>query len=396
MKFKKALCAVMAGVTALTSVVMTVPAAAEGQSYNGLEYEVNGSEITITKYTGSDSSVYIPDMIDGRKVVKIGKEAFSGNETIEHVRFPAYLEEIWDSAFKECSSLQEAVFPVSMTYIGWSAFQNCTGISDIVFGSAVKMSFTFIGCDNVEDISLYPSESYNYNDYHHTISFNCQNLSNVYYFGEAPNKGDSFTDMFPGWTTRDYYALKSDNEKIAEFDPKSTHSIVTFDPNSGTGGTKLYALKNQQVSEPVPPEKKDCEFVGWYTNPEGKGEPWDFVMDRVSSDMTLYAKYRPLQFSVTFDAQGGSCDVKQKDYSFGLAMGELPVPTRTNYQFIGWYSRADGNGDLYTNSTIMPRSDTKLYAASFMIYMGRSDGTYVAESLGAMLPYGFTADKYMK
>lgn len=363
MKFKKALCAVMAGVTALTSVVMTVPAAAEGQSYNGLEYEVNGSEITITKYTGSDSSVYIPDMIDGRKVVKIGKEAFSGNETIEHVRFPAYLEEIWDSAFKECSSLQEAVFPVSMTYIGWSAFQNCTGISDIVFGSAVKMSFTFIGCDNVEDISLYPSESYNYNDYHHTISFNCQNLSNVYYFGEAPNKGDSFTDMFPGWTTRDYYALKSDNEKIAEFDPKSTHSIVTFDPNSGTGGTKLYALKNQKVSEPVPPEKKDCEFVGWYTNPEGKGEPWDFVMDRVSSDMTLYAKYRPLQFSVTFDAQGGSCDVKQKDYSFGLAMGELPVPTRTNYQFIGWYSRADGNGDLYTNSTIMPRSDTKLYAA---------------------------------
>lgn len=363
MKFKKALCAVMAGVTALTSVVMTVPAAAEGQSYNGLEYEVNGSEITITKYTGSDSSVYIPDMIDGRKVVKIGKEAFSGNETIEHVRFPAYLEEIWDSAFKECSSLQEAVFPVSMTYIGWSAFQNCTGISDIVFGSAVKMSFTFIGCDNVEDISLYPSESYNYNDYHHTISFNCQNLSNVYYFGEAPNKGDSFTDMFPGWTTRDYYALKSDNEKIAEFDPKSTHSIVTFDPNSGTGGTKLYALKNQQVSEPVPPEKKDCEFVGWYTNPEGKGEPWDFVMDRVSSDMTLYAKYRPLQFSVTFDAQGGSCDAKQKDYSFGLAMGELPVPTRTNYQFIGWYSRADGNGDLYTNSTIMPRSDTKLYAA---------------------------------
>ena len=35
-------------------------------------------------------------------------------------------------------------------------------------------------------------------------------------------------------------------------------------------------------------------------------------------------------------------------------------------------------------------------APSFMIYMGRSDGSYVAESLGAMLPYGFTAEKYMK
>ena len=35
-------------------------------------------------------------------------------------------------------------------------------------------------------------------------------------------------------------------------------------------------------------------------------------------------------------------------------------------------------------------------APSFMIYMGRSDGSYVAESLGAMLPSGFTAEKYMK
>ena len=35
-------------------------------------------------------------------------------------------------------------------------------------------------------------------------------------------------------------------------------------------------------------------------------------------------------------------------------------------------------------------------APDFMIYMGRSDGSYVAESLGAMLPYGFSAEKYMK
>lgn len=32
----------------------------------------------------------------------------------------------------------------------------------------------------------------------------------------------------------------------------------------------------------------------------------------------------------------------------------------------------------------------------FMIYMGRGDGTYEAVRLDALLPYGFTADKYMK
>ena len=36
-------------------------------------------------------------------------------------------------------------------------------------------------------------------------------------------------------------------------------------------------------------------------------------------------------------------------------------------------------------------------APDFMIYMGRSDGSYVAESLWrSCLPYGFTAEKYMK
>ena len=32
----------------------------------------------------------------------------------------------------------------------------------------------------------------------------------------------------------------------------------------------------------------------------------------------------------------------------------------------------------------------------FMIYMGRGDGTYEAVRLDTLLPYGFTADKYMK
>ena len=56
-----------------------------------------------------------------------------------------------------------------------------------------------------------------------------------------------------------------------------------------------------------------------------------------------------------------------------------------------------GSHDSYTMPCGVCRQVMQEFCApSFMIYMGRSDGTYVAESLGAMLPYGFTADKYMK
>ena len=35
-------------------------------------------------------------------------------------------------------------------------------------------------------------------------------------------------------------------------------------------------------------------------------------------------------------------------------------------------------------------------APDFMIYMGRGDGSFEPVRLDALLPYGFTADKYMK
>ena len=35
-------------------------------------------------------------------------------------------------------------------------------------------------------------------------------------------------------------------------------------------------------------------------------------------------------------------------------------------------------------------------APDFMIYMGRGDGSYEPVRLDALLPYGFTGDKYMK
>ena len=57
----------------------------------------------------------------------------------------------------------------------------------------------------------------------------------------------------------------------------------------------------------------------------------------------------------------------------------------------------DGNAaDIFPPCGVCRQVMQEFCAPSFMIYMGRSDGTYVAESLGAMLPYGFTADKYMK
>lgn len=386
MKFKMALCAVMAGVTALTSVVMTVPAAAEeSKRYGDFSYVISGKDVMITKYDGNDSYVIVPDEIDGRAVTIIGRGAFAGSD-MEYINLPNRLEIILGEAFSGCKELKSVVLPNSVKKIGGVYYTS----SNSYYAESDKDQFTFAYCDSLsefvmgdnvdeigratfwydgvlDNISYSPSINelcpYGY-FYALSLADYDKQLSEAY-VRNTDHQNVYWTDItvhFPSNEVINKSTLNCDEYDVIPL--SESHAKVTFDTNGGdTKNSSILTLRGQSVSEEIPPEKRDCEFVGWYTNPEGKGEPWDFVMDKASSDMTLYAKYRPLQFNVTFDAQGGSCDVKQKDYSFGLAMGELPVPTRTNYQFIGWYTRADGNGDLYTNSTIMPRSDTKLYAA---------------------------------
>lgn len=380
---KKLMCAAMAGITALTSIVMTLPASAKTLKYGDFVYEINGSEVTIVRYNGTDSYVEVPNMIDGRYVTVIGSGAFrkwedgfsdGGNEYMEQIKLPNHLKEIEEDAFYDCELLKSIVFPSSLGKIGYEAFQQC-GLQEIVFGGNVIIGQgAFRECHDLEVVSLFPGENDDYCYETSSIFYDDQNIATVYYFGNVKSKY-SFPKMFTKYyygssiinSSISFYALNeyqySDDITIQKFDPRDTHALVTFDTNGGdTANTQIYALKGQMVSEAIPPEKKDCEFVGWYDNKACTGQPWDFTTDRVSNDMTLYAKFIPAQYTITFDPQGGSCDTKSGEYSFGQGVGTLPTPTKTDYTFLGWYSRPECGGEKYTSTTLMPRTDITLYA----------------------------------
>lgn len=67
-------------------------------------------------------------------------------------------------------------------------------------------------------------------------------------------------------------------------------------------------------------------------------------------------------WTVSFNANGGSCSTTSKAAICGDAYGTLPTPTRANYQFVGWYTSASG-GSKVTSSTVYSRkSNQTLYA----------------------------------
>lgn len=96
--------------------------------------------VTITKYTGTESTVILPSTINSWPVTKIGEDAFQDNTTITSVTIPANVTEIGSNAFADCTNL------TSVTYGGdWSKLTIQSGnpaVEDAVNAQLFDFAFT--------------------------------------------------------------------------------------------------------------------------------------------------------------------------------------------------------------------------------------------------------------
>jgi len=120
----------------------------------------DGKSIKIEKYTGTDTTVVIPDKIDGLPVTSIAGYAFNGTNVtkvtlpsgmtaldgyalygaskLTTVVFPSGLTSIGQYAFKFCTSLKSITIPNTVTSIGNGAFYGCTALASVNLGTGMK------------------------------------------------------------------------------------------------------------------------------------------------------------------------------------------------------------------------------------------------------------------
>ena len=66
--------------------------------------------------------------------------------------------------------------------------------------------------------------------------------------------------------------------------------------------------------------------------------------------LNFYAQWTPNQYTVTFNPNGGSVSPTTATVTYDSTYGSLPTPTRTGYNFAGWWT-ATSNGTQITSST---------------------------------------------
>ena len=100
------------------------------------------------------------------------------------------------------------------------------------------------------------------------------------------------------------------------------------------------------------------------------------------------AIYVRIQFTVYFNANGGSVSPTYKSVIQGQAYGTLPTPTRTGYTFAGWYTAATGGTLVTSSTTVTAQTNHTLYAhwtasvtPTHTVYFDATGGTVSTASI---------------
>lgn len=109
------------------------------------------------------------------------------------------------------------------------------------------------------------------------------------------------------------------------------------------------------------------------------------------------AYYEAEEYVLTFDANGGTCDVKDKKICYGDVYGELPTPVRKGYTFLGWYTEKETGTLIKSESRYLTLGDSKVYAhwevnKYQVIYDYRTNGGTSASMESAYAAYGSYVD----
>lgn len=369
----------------------------------------------VTDYDGQDEYVIIPEYVsinngDGTyssvKIRGFASDAFRGNIEIKGVALPKYVENIPDGAFEGCSSL-EYLLGYGISSIGSNAFKGCINLKSFkidskieelgtnAFAEANELSVT-AGNLAVADAALVSGAK--------KLTLNISALEE----GAFDNR-KIFIDK-----NKDYFALISNGASYhnLQIDSQAKETFISnmkFVDNNDAAiklNSEKATLSRVSITDAsgfaLIMTAPDTELDLFSTiNISTKGEnaiisrnvSLDKANEEVAGKLSVTGNYlvcgtvenqKMLSFAnagyklipitetefnnmltssiVTFNANGGDVDTATRTVYYGSAYGSLPVPTRANYDFVGWFTAKVDGKEVNADSIVNTITAQTLYA----------------------------------
>ena len=161
------------------------------------------------------------------------------------------------------------------------------------------------------------------------------------------------------------YSLSGYNSvDIVASGSSTSQYTVTYNANGGTVSPSSATVNaGQSVTLPTP-SRSSYTFNGWYTASSGGsfvgGAGSSYTP---SSSITLFAQWTIVQYTVTWNANGGTVSPSSSTVN-ALSSVTAPTPTRTGFTFLAWYNTPSGDFLFSVNagSSYTPSANITLYA----------------------------------
>ena len=112
----------------------------------------------------------------------------------------------------------------------------------------------------------------------------------------------------------------------------TTGVIVTYKDGDSEYAKQVLPSGTLATRPDAPAATPGYTFGGWN---KADGTAWDYASDKVTDNITLYAKWTANTYTITFDAAGGS-EIAPITQDYGTNIAAPADPTREGYTFIGW------------------------------------------------------------
>ncbi len=180
---------------------------------------------------------------------------------------------------------------------------------------------------------------------------------------------------------------------------------VTLNRQGGSGGdASVNATFGQAMPAASAPTRAGYTFGGYYSGTNGSGTQYyssamaSATNWNLSANTTLYAKWTANTYTVPFDKQGGSSGTNEVTATYDATMPGATAPSRTGYDFAGYFTSPNGSGTRYytgamaSASTWTETSNTTLYAhwtgRSYTVTLDKQTGTGGSNSVTATFGSG--------
>ncbi len=282
----------------------------------------------------------------------LSESIFMSSPMLETVTMPDCVEVLPKNVFLDCISLtslrykngaSENVLSDKITHIDDYAFAQCYGMTEIHIPSSVKT----MGMSVFQD---WGSENY--------------------MTGETKQQKIVFDSYLPPESVDEYDTWDNGLGEAATVEYKT--KTVTLDTRGGIGGAQtveaMYGRPLPSVEAPKPEIEAAFVFGGYYSAPNSKGSQYyDGEMncekvwgkEEIEDDLSvLYAywdkKDIPIALIINDDGDPNSEIKITVRYDECFERQSIAVPTKSGYEFQGFYSERNGGGIMFYDCDLNP------------------------------------------